>query len=357
MTHEFLRIRPTFNGIHLARCSRFSATISSWMIGRSLSNVLARSQSEYSRPGRGSKGSKGESPIAMVRREGEEGEGGDGEKRWPNAVSREWFYGPNFQSSPRWRRTMGPEGVEEGREDRGLGLAEFKRVVRVAVNFLPQDSSEGREGERAGSEGPRANVRLRHTHISPASSINNSSRNLAQTRLVPDNAGRASSKNKLARRGKFAAGYRRLWLAGRRREAVISIGRSSRTRVHRRTFGETRQSFIETRSKRGGEIRAIPGHSGVNLHDRATNHHPYSPPRSGGRRTWLEPQSRSSPATPFWTVAKHTSSRLPSRHPQPPPACTYVRTYVAEDTRSSLQPPRVHPSCILLCEAATTRRT
>jgi len=141
-----------------------------------------------------------------------------------------------------------------GRVVRGLGLAEFKRVVRVAVNFLPQDSSGGREGERAGSEGPRANVRLRHTHISPASSINNSSRNLAQTRLVPDNAGRAPSKNKLPRRGKFAAGYRRrlAWLARRRRETVISISRSSRTRAHQRTFGEARQSFIggiETRGR------------------------------------------------------------------------------------------------------------
>jgi len=68
------------------------------------------------------------------------------------------------------------------------------------------------------------------------------------------------------------------------------------------------------------------------LHDRATNHHPYSPPRSGGRRTWLEPQSRSSPATPFWTLAKHTtSSRLSSAASRPSPptsSCMYLRTYV-----------------------------
>lgn len=77
---------------------------------------------------------------------------------------------------------------------------------------------------------------------------------------------------------------------------------------------------------------------GVNLHDRATNHHPYLLPRADVvRRTWLEPQSRSSPATPFWTVAKHTTTL--ALLPPPPPhlslfsSCMYLRTYVAEDTR------------------------
>jgi len=73
------------------------------------------------------------------------------------------------------------------------------------------------------------------------------------------------------------------------------------------------------------------------LHDQATNHHPYLLPRADVvRRTWLEPQSRSSPATPFWTVAKHTTT-LPFSHPPPYlspfSSCMYLCTYVAEDTR------------------------
>lgn len=71
----------------------------------------------------------------------------------------------------------------------------------------------------------------------------------------------------------------------------------------------------------------------VNLHDRATNHHPYLLPRADVvRRTWLEPQSRSSPATPFWTVAKHTTTLALLALLSPPTflcslrACTYVRT-------------------------------
>jgi len=56
---------------------------------------------------------------------------------------------------------------------------EFKRVVRVAVNFLLQDGS-GWEGGGGGKR-PRANARLHHTHIFPPSSINNFSRNLPRT--------------------------------------------------------------------------------------------------------------------------------------------------------------------------------
>jgi len=65
------------------------------------------------------------------------------------------------------------------------------------------------------------------------------------------------------------------------------------------------------------------------LHDRATNHHLYLLPRADVvRQTWLEPQSRSSPATPFWTVAKHTTTLPPFSV-----LFVHVLTYVAEDTR------------------------
>lgn len=84
------------------------------------------------------------------------------------------------------------------------------------------------------------------------------------------------------------------------------------------------------------------------MHDRTTNHHPYLLLRADVvHRTWLEPQSRSSPTTPFSTVAKHTTSRLlfpfpllrsPSSTPFSP--CMYLRTYVRTSPRTlvSLQP-------------------
>lgn len=84
----------------------------------------------------------------------------------------EKFYGPNFESSLQWRRTGVGLGASKGA---GAGLAEFKRVVRVAVNFLPVLEVRGVLGEervelraagkREGSPPP---------HIFPPSSINNS---------------------------------------------------------------------------------------------------------------------------------------------------------------------------------------
>lgn len=85
------------------------------------------------------------------------------------------------------------------------------------------------------------------------------------------------------------------------------------------------------------------------MHDRATNHHPYLLPRADVvRRTWLEPQSRSSPATPFWTVAKHTTTLLLPPFPTPPFSVLFVHvlTYVRTSPRTlvSLHPsPRASP--------------
>lgn len=63
---------------------------------------------------------------------------------WPSATMQflEKFYGPHFESScgnggALWG--LGASGWVGRRP--GVGLAEFKRVVRVAVNFLLQDGS------------------------------------------------------------------------------------------------------------------------------------------------------------------------------------------------------------------------